>query len=92
MVTDLHRLHFGANRLDHAGPLVAEDRRGLPRNGAVDDREVAMADAGSPDGHPDLGGTRVAETQLVGDLYVLTGVDDASHGTLLSFRTAGVIL
>ena len=36
-------------------------------------------------GHPHLGGPGISDLQLVGDLHVVTGVDDASHGILPLF-------
>ena len=79
VVAGLDRAHLAAHGLDHAGALVAEHRRRLPRDRPVDDRQVAVADPGGPDGHPDLGRPGIPDAQLVGDLHVGTGVDDASH-------------
>ena len=48
MVTDPHRGHVGSGRLDDAGALVPEHDRPVEREAAdaVDDMQVAVADAG----------------------------------------------
>ena len=69
----------GAHRLDDAGALVAEDRRRLPRDGAVEHRQVGVAHAGGHDLDLDLGGAGLGDLELVGDLGVVAGVDDPSH-------------
>ena len=66
-------------------PSWPEHGRRLPRDGPVDHRQVAVADPGGADGHPDLVGPGIPDAQLVGDLGAVTGVDDASHGTPPSF-------
>ena len=83
VVADLDRTDLGADRLDDAGPLVAEDDRRRERDRPVDDRQVGVADPGRPDPHPDLLGPGVADRQLLGDLHAVGGVDDPSHGHLL---------
>src|SRR5690606_27609588 len=67
--------------LDDARALVAEDDRRRERNRAVDHRDVAVAQPGVVDAHPDLVRARVAHLDVVPHLQ-LAGPDDALHGRL----------
>src|SRR6266566_1747138 len=71
-----------ADGVHHAGALVAEnDGRGIG-NGAVDDAQVRVTEAGGADRNPDLAGTRVADAHLLdGDRLAGGAEDGGPHAT-----------
>ena len=82
VVADLHLGDGVADLLDHTGALVAEDDGRREHDRAVDDRDVAVAQAGVVDAHPHLVGSRVAHVDVVAHLQV-TRPDDPLHGVPL---------
>src|SRR5688572_17376947 len=81
MVTHVHRRHLTPDRLYDSGTLVAEYERwgDHAANGAVDHRDVGVADASSPDANDDLIMFRVGHLEAVGHHQVLAVVQHASH-------------
>src|SRR3989442_2774014 len=71
-----------ADGVHHAGALVAEnDGRGIG-NGAVDDAQVRVTEAGGADRDPGLAGTRVADAHLLdGDRLAGGAEDGGPHAT-----------
>ena len=63
MVADAHAGDVGADRLDHPGALVTEHDRPVerPASDAVDDVQVAVADAGGDGAHQHLARHRPVE-------------------------------
>ena len=77
-----------ADRLDDAGALVAHHRRSGPRDGAVDDADVAVADAGGDDPHQDLVRPGLAYLDVVADLCGCAVENDGTHGGYASLGVA----
>jgi hypothetical protein len=69
--------HAGADRLDHAGALVAEDRRERRRVHALRRVQVGVADAGRGVAHQHLAGARRLELDL---LHAERRAERAQHG------------
>lgn len=68
-----------ADRLDDTRALVAEHHRRGEGDGAVDHRQIAVAQPGGGYRHQDLSGTRVPYLQIVDHLGLCAVEDDASH-------------
>ena len=79
MVARLHVGDLGADLLDDARALVPEHRRRGPRDGAVDDADVAVADAGGGDAHEDLARPGRSHFERARDLGLLPREDDSPH-------------
>ncbi len=79
MVAGLDARYPGTHRFDDARSLVAEHRRRLPRDRAVDHGKVGVADARRLDGDEHLAAARILHRELVGDLGIAAGENDASH-------------
>ena len=91
-----HRGDIVAHRLDDAGALVAEHERAIERETAVavDDMQVAVADAGGDGAHQHLAAPRLVDVDLLdGQRFVHLAKDGSGHfhgGALLQFVTHGV--
>ena len=70
----------GADLGHDAGALVAEHDRRRERDGAVDDRHVAVAHPGGLEVDPHLVGPQVAHRQVGGDAQAALVEHDPSHG------------
>ena len=80
VVADRDERHALADLLDDARALVAEHRRRRPRDGAVEHRDVGVAEPRRDEPHQDLARPRVAHGQLVGELRLpVAHVHDPSH-------------
>ena len=79
VVAGLDARHTGPHRLDDAGTLVAENGGRLPWDRPVDHRQVRVADPGRLDGDEHLTASRIPHRQLVCDLGIAAGENDASH-------------
>ena len=76
------RLHAGdqrADRFDHARALVAHQRRRRPRDGAVEQAHIAVADARGDEPHQHLIVIRCANLDVVADLGLLAHPHNAPH-------------
>ena len=90
-----HRRHVGADRLDDAGALVAQDERPIEREPAetVHHVQVAVADAGGDRLHQDLPAPRLVEFYRFDRQWFVHFAKHGCvgfHGIRLSCRCAGV--
>ena len=77
-----------ADLLDDSRALVTEHRRRRPRDGAVEHRDVGVAQARRDQPHQDLTRPRVAHGQLVGELGLpVAHVHDAPHAVPPTFES-----
>src|SRR4051794_18447246 len=82
MVADPQSGDIGAHRLDDAGAFVAEDEGAIEREApeAVDDVQVAVADAGGDAAHQDLTAPRLVHLHLLdGQRLVHLPKDSGGH-------------
>ena len=82
MIADPQRGDIGAHRLDDAGAFVAEHERPIEREAAaaVDDVQVAVADAGGDGAHQHLAAPRLVDVHLLdGQRFMHLAEDGGGH-------------
>src|SRR5690606_9618607 len=73
---DPRRVHARADRLDHAGPLVAHDDGCRPVPLGIPDVQVGVAHARGEHPHPDLALTWLDELELADDDRLPDGLEN----------------